>query len=436
VHLAGDDRVLDDPPQSLFALVAVTLAGVAFSAASAGLGALGEARLHAIAEEDDTRGRAAQEVLARLPQLRARLVVGRFTSIVAMSVLALVAAGDTASAITWLIPTAIVYGLLADLTSSVVRRRAARVALPLIRLMRPLELLMAPIALPMVMLRSLTERWVETAAEENPAQITALAVEHMIDAGEEQGSIEEGHAEMLRSLLDFRDTVTREVMVPRPRVVAFSLSTAIDDLLAGVVESGHSRYPVYGEGPDQVEGVLYAKDLFQAVRTVKDPATLELQHLIRKPAFMVSDEAKIVDVLREMQARRSHLAIVKDEFGATSGVITLEDILEEIVGEIQDEYDDDEDVARISEVTPGQYNVDGAMLVDDLETELDATLREGTSSDTIGGLVVELAGRVPVVGDVVQVGEFDLTVMEVDGRRVSLLQLSPRTAAAEREAAG
>ena len=106
------------------------------------------------------------------------------------------------------------------------------------------------------------------------------------------------------------------------------------------------------------------------------------------------------------------------------------------MGEIQDEYDDDEDVARISEVTPGQYNVDGAMLVDDLETELDATLREGTSSDTIGGLVVELAGRVPVVGDVVQVGEFDLTVMEVDGRRVSLLQLSPRTAPAEREAAG
>ena len=139
--------------------MAVTLAGVAFSAASAGLGALGEARLHAIAEEDDARGRAAQDVLARLPQLRARLVVGRFTSIVAMSVLALVAAEDTSSAITWLIPTAVVYGLLADLTSSVVRRRAARVALPLIRLMRPLELLMSPIALPMVALRSLTERW-------------------------------------------------------------------------------------------------------------------------------------------------------------------------------------------------------------------------------------------------------------------------------------
>jgi CBS domain containing-hemolysin-like protein len=241
---------------------------------------------------------------------------------------------------------------------------------------------------------------------------------------------------MLRSLLDFRDTVTREVMVPRPRVVAFSLSTEIPTLLDGVVESGHSRYPVYGDGPDQIEGVLYAKDLFQALRGVQEPTDLELATLIRKPAFLVSDEAKIVDVLREMQARRSHLAIVKDEFGATSGVITLEDILEEIVGEIQDEYDDDEDVARISEVTPGQYNVDGAMLVDDLETELDTTLREGTSSDTIGGLMVELAGRVPVVGDVVQVGEFDLTVKEVDGRRVSLLQLSPRSTDAEQGATG
>jgi CBS domain containing-hemolysin-like protein len=185
-----------------------------------------------------------------------------------------------------------------------------------------------------------------------------------------------------------------------------------------------------------VEGILYAKDLFQALRGVQDPSELELATLIRKPAFMVSDEAKIVDILREMQARRSHLAIVKDEFGATSGVITLEDILEEIVGEIQDEYDDDEDVARISEVTPGQYNVDGAVLVDDLETELDTTLRVGTSSDTIGGLMVELAGRVPVVGDVVHVGDFDLTVKEVDGRRVSLLQLSPRSTDAEQGATG
>ena len=114
----------------------------------------------------------------------------------------------------------------------------------------------------------------------------------------------------------------------------------------------------------------------------------------------------------------------------------LEDIIEEIVGEIQDEYDDDEDVARISEVTPGQYNVDGAMLVDDLETTLDTTLRDGTSSDTIGGLAVELAGRLPMVGDVVQVGDYDLTIKEVDGRRVSLLQLSPRTVDEEQGATG
>ncbi|MCA9575012.1 MAG: HlyC/CorC family transporter [Sandaracinaceae bacterium] len=427
---------MDDPPQTLFALALVTFAGVAFSATSGGLAALGEARLHAIAEEGDARGRAAQDVLARLPQLRTRLVVGRFICIVAMALLALRATQDPQAAVLWLIPAAIVYGVLADVASSITRRRAARMALPLVRFMRPLELLVAPVAVPMVLLRRLTERWVEPAQEENPAQITALAVEHMIDAGEEQGSIEEGHAEMLRSLLDFRDTVTREVMVPRPRVVAFSLTTDMPALLDGVVESGHSRYPVYGDGPDQIEGILYAKDLFQALRGVQDPAELELGSLIRKPAFMVSDAAKIVDVLREMQARRSHLAIVKDEFGATSGVITLEDILEEIVGEIQDEYDDDEDVARISEVTPGQYNVDGAMLVDDLETELDATLREGTSSDTIGGLMVELAGRVPVVGDVVQVGDFELTVKEVDGRRVSLLQLTPRTTPEEQGATG
>lgn len=427
---------MDDPPQTLFALAAITLTGVAFSATGAGLAALGEARLHAIADEGDARGKSAQRVLARLPRLRARLVVGRFVSIVAMAMLALRASSDTAAAVTWLLPTSIVYGILADVTSSVVRRRAARVALPLVQLMRPLELLVAPLALPLVLLRTLTERWVETAPEDNPAQITALAVEHMIDAGEEQGSIEEGHAEMLRSLLDFRDTVTREVMVPRPRVVAFSLSMPIPELLDGVVESGHSRYPVYGDGPDQIEGILYAKDLFQALRAVQDPNDLALATLIRKPAFMVSDQAKIVDVLREMQGRRSHLAIVKDEFGATSGVITLEDILEEIVGEIQDEYDDDEDVARISEVTPGQYNVDGAMLVDDLETTLDTTLRDGTSSDTIGGLAVELAGRLPMVGDVVQVGDYDLTIKEVDGRRVSLLQLSPRTVDEEQGATG
>ena len=423
---------MDDPSHTIAAVAFLSLLGAVYAAASAGISALGEAHLHAIAEENDKRGDTARRVLARLPVLQTRLIVGRFLCVVLVTALALQAAGswEIAPVLTWLVPALLAYSLSVELASALVRRKASSLALVVVRYARPLELVAAPFALPAISVRWLAERWIASARESDPAHIAALAVEHLIDEGEEQGSIDEQHAEMLRSLLDFRDTVAREVMVPRPRVVAFTVATETVDVLRGVVDSGHSRYPVYGKSVDQVEGILYAKDLFHALQQLGEPGAVDISRLIRRPVFFVAEDALIVEVLREMQVRRSHLAIVKDEFGATAGIITLEDILEEIVGEIQDEYDDDEDLARVSEVTPGEYAVDGAYLVDDLEGSLDAEIRDGRSSDTVGGLVTEIAGRVPAPGEVFHAGDYALTVLSVEGGRVTHVRVSPRELAA------
>ena len=405
----------------------ITLFGAIYAAASSGLSAIGEAKLHALAEESDAQGTLAKAILARVETLRARLVVGRFASIVLVTFVLVRAAGlrDLATLGTWLAGGLLAYGLIVEVASAIVRQRGTVAGLRAIRLARPLELFISPLALPAVAVRALAARFVAEVPEEHAAQLTALAVEHMIDEGEEEGTIDEGHAEMLRSLLDFRDTVAREVMVPRPRVVAFRVDAAIAEVLERVVSSGHSRFPVYGSSEDQVEGVVYAKDLFNAVPQGEGDAKGTLREVMRTPVFVVQESSLIGAVLAEMQRRRSHLAIVKDEFGATAGIITIEDILEEIVGEIQDEYDSDEDVARVSEVTPGHYIVDGAYLVDDLEESLGADLRRGASSDTVGGLCVEVRGTLPEAGDEIVIGAFVLSVEEVDAGRVSRVRVRP-----------
>src|SRR5690606_22465474 len=167
-------------------------------------------------------------------------------------------------------------------------------------------------------------------------------VEHMIEQREESGSIPADFAELLLSVLEFKDTVAREVMVPRTQMKAIEIDTSIDEVLDIIVREGHSRYPVYRDRPDHIEGILYAKDLFRILKNGERDKHHSLHRIIRRPVLFVAETHKTGRLLREMQARRFHLAIVVDEFGGTSGIVTLEDILEEIVGEIRDEHDTEE----------------------------------------------------------------------------------------------
>jgi len=334
----------------------------------------------------------------------------------------LLQSSGTAAALFGAVGIAVTYAIVATVAGAVVRQRSGRATLRVWRWLRPLDLLLTPLALPLSWVRDLVTRLVPTVRVQDPDRVTQLTVEHVIEQGEETGTIGEDHAQMLRSVLEFKNTVAREIMVSRTQVVAFDIDTTIDQVLVSVIESGHSRYPVYRGQIDQVEGILYAKDLFQVLRSTSDASSILLTDVIRKPVFFAAESQKIGVLLREMQRRRSHLAVVVDEFGGAAGIVTLEDIVEEIVGEIQDEHD--EDTPLVYERVPGHYFVDAAISVYDLEEKLgEAICEDKTDFDSLGGMLVQLAGQVPAIGETLVAGAYRVVVLDADERRVRRVEM-------------
>ena len=389
---------------------------VLYSAANAGLGALGDARIRAIAEgETGSLRLEALRCVEHGRAIRTRLLVGRVLSVSTAAGCAALLGQRWHGWLALGAATAVGlgYAVLAELGSTVARRRASKAALRLLRVLRPLELIAWPIAAPIRALGKLTGRLVPAPAVE--VEVAARTVEKIIDKSEAKGEIQESQAKLLRSVLEFRDTVAREVMVPRTQVVAFDAETPMVDVLSAIEENGHSRYPVYRGSMDHVDGILYAKDVFGALRHGVE--NLALSDLVRSTVFFAPETQKISTLLAEMQARRFHLAVVVDEFGGAAGVVTLEDILEEIVGEIEDEHDDDD--LLIHPDGPGRYVAAASISVYDLEKHLgeDIDGKDG-DFDSLGGLLVQLAGRVPEIGSEVTVGAYVMRVVGGDDRHV------------------
>ncbi len=226
--------------------------------------------------------------------------------------------------------------------------------------------------------------------------------------------------ELISSILDFADTIVREVMVPRPDIVTLDSTATTDQALDVVIAAGLSRVPVVGEGVDDVVGVLYAKDLLKHFDD--DNAPRPVVELARPPYF-VPETKPVLDLLREMQGNQVHLAIVVDEFGGTAGLVTIEDLLEEIVGEIVDEYDEEEPM--VTRLDDGDYVVDARMPIHDLSDVIGADL-PNEDWDTVGGLVLGLAGRVPLEGEEFALDDHVFVADRVQGRRVARVRLRPR----------
>jgi CBS domain containing-hemolysin-like protein len=257
-------------------------------------------------------------------------------------------------------------------------------------------------------------------AEESPEGpiVTTEELKVMVAASEEEGLIEQQERTMIDNILELEEVSVREIMVPRPDVVAVTVSTTIREAVEVFVREGYSRVPVYRESIDDVVGILYAKDLFPFV--VDNRLGDRVGELVR-PANFVPESKKCDDLLRELQQQRVHIAIVVDEYGGTSGLVTIEDLLEEIVGEIQDEFDVEEQ--KIVPEGNGSAIVDGSASIDDVNDALALDLTT-EQVDTIGGLVYEKLGRVPVVGDQVRVDRAELTVVGAHGRRVTRVRVN------------
>ena len=317
---------------------------------------------------------------------------------------------------------ALFYSVTATVSTTLARQRPRKITLSLLRWTRPLEWVLAPLATPMHLIGTLVQKIVPIGVEENPARVAQLAVEHIIDESEEKGSIGEDQAAMLRSVLEFKNTVAREIMVPRTQIVAFSIDTSLDDVLKTIMEFGHSRYPVYRDQIDHIEGILYAKDLFAHLQNKDGSTSADLGSLLRKPVIMAPETQKIGMLLTEMQARKSHLVVVVDEFGGASGIVTLEDVVEEIVGDIQDEHD--EEVPLVHAAGPGRFFVDPSVSLYDFEAAIEESICEDKAGfDTLGGWLVQIAGRVPEVGQRLRAGPFEVHILEADARRVTRVDM-------------
>jgi CBS domain containing-hemolysin-like protein len=250
------------------------------------------------------------------------------------------------------------------------------------------------------------------------AEISAEELKLIVERGGEQGILEAEEEQMIHAVIELGKRRVHEVMVPRTDIVGLEVDGTFEEAVNRIIAEGHSRLPVWERSVDQVVGILYAKDLLRFLKEASaDPPPIRA--LLRTPVF-VPESITIDDLLHELQRRKVHLAVVLDEYGGTAGLVTIEDLLEEIVGEIQDEYDEEEPmVVRLDE---DRARIDGRASVDELgelwdDLNVDALLEDRDEYDTIGGLVFHRIGGVPKPGDQVRVGELTLTVETTDGRR-------------------
>jgi CBS domain containing-hemolysin-like protein len=236
----------------------------------------------------------------------------------------------------------------------------------------------------------------------------------LVDMAEARGVVERGEREMIQSVFELGSTIAREVMVPRTDVVWIESTKTVPQALALALRSGFSRIPVVADNIDDVVGLVYLKDVIRRAQDPERARQTKIDEVMRTPTFV--PESKPVDeLLREMQARNSHMAIVIDEYGGTAGLVTIEDILEEIVGEIRDEYD----VERppVEELPDGAYRLTARLPVEDLGELFDVELPRGDDVETVGGLMAQLLGRVPIPGSSVTAYGLQLTAVNAGGRR-------------------
>ncbi|OGP69839.1 MAG: hypothetical protein A2Z73_03800 [Deltaproteobacteria bacterium RBG_13_60_28] len=252
-------------------------------------------------------------------------------------------------------------------------------------------------------------------------------IQSIIGVGEERGLISRQEGELIQSIFEFKDTLVREVMVPRLEMVGVERHTPLDQIINLVLEKGHSRLPVFAGDIDHIKGILLAKDLLVFWQTPEE--TWDLGRVLRPPYF-IPESKKISDLLRDLVERKTQIAIVIDEYGGTAGLITLEDILEEIVGEIYDEYDRME--PRLIPEDDGSVLVDARLDVEELMDHFGLPRPEG-KFESVGGLLIHLLGRVPLVNDRVAVENLELTVVAADERRAKQVRAQPLAPAEESE---
>ncbi len=396
-----------------------------------------KARLRQLIEEGVGSARTAERLAENASRLLATTQLGMMlTSFFAGGVVAVVSAPPLAKVMQPLLGEAshpvafvlvvflaavvmLIFGELVPETIAV--QYSERLALWLARPLAVISILAIPMVQLMVWLSNLVSRLFGAEPRSEMPFVTEEEIKTMVDAGEEEGVIQEEEKEMIYSIFELGDTLAREVMIPRIDLVTLDVRTPMLEALDTIMEAGHSRIPVYEETIDNVQGLLYAKDLLPYLREGRTDVPLKS---ILRQAYFIPETKKASDLLPDLQQRRVHMAVVVDEYGGVAGLVTIEDLLEEIVGEIQDEYDTEEPFVEF--ITDNVYVFDARVDLDDLNRLMGVSLPTA-DSDTLGGFIYSALGKVPAVGDQVVFDDMDFTVQSVTGRRIKKVRVERRS---------
>jgi putative hemolysin len=392
-----------------------------------------KARLRQLIEEGVGSARTAERLAEDASRLLATTQLGMMlTSFFGGAVVAVVSAPPLADVMpSWLgaagYPIAFVIVVFAAamamlifaelVPETIALQYSERLALWLARPLALIAVLAMPVVHLLVWVSNAISRLFGAPPQRGISIVTEEEIKTLVDAGEEEGVIQEEEKEMIYSIFELGDTLAREVMVPRIDVVALEVSTPMLEALDTIMEAGHSRIPVYRETIDYVEGVLYAKDLLPYLRQGR--TDIPLKKILRE-AYFIPETKRASDLLPDLQQRRVHMAVVVDEYGGMAGLVTIEDLLEEIVGEIQDEYDTEEPFVEF--VSETEYVFDARVDLDDLNRLMDIGLPTD-DSDTLGGFIYTELGKVPVIGDRVAFEDINFTVESVAGRRIKKVRV-------------
>lgn len=423
-------------------LIFLFLASAFFSGSEVALFSLEASAVDSLDDSADSSSRHLRALLEQSHHVSLSILLLNTLVNVSAAILAAMLVADVATSLGWnltwtvvvemfvlsfllLVVSEITPRLFASRNAPRVRRLVARPLLALHRMVSPLSRLLA---------RTMTSVQ-QRVSSDRERGMSADDLRAVAEIGEARGTLEEEERDLIHSIVEFGETTVREVMVSRLDVVALPTSASLQEALETIRSSGHSRLPLYVEHLDNILGIVYAKDLLPYLSQIDDGKRVDWTRLARPPMFVPLGK-KLDDLLKDFQSRKTHLAIVVDEYGGTAGLVTLEDLLEEIVGEIRDEHDLPEPLPYET-VAPNVYRVDASLNLDDFLDDFDLDLdTDAFDFETLGGLFFHLTGEIPDEGDEATYGPLTLRVEEVENNRIKrvLVEVAPRPVEADGEA--
>lgn len=397
-------------------LVIFIMLSAFFSASESALMSVSKVKIRHAVQEGDDRARTVDLLLKNPSKLLTTILVGNNVVNIASSALATTLAlhiwGPQGALISTVVMTfaVLIFGEIAPKTFAT--QNAERIAYFSSPYLLFLSAVIKPLIRVLVKITNLLVRLAGGDPHQERPFVTEDEIIRFVNVGEEEGVIEEGEKEMIHSIFEFDDTVVREIMVPRIDIVAVEVDIPLREAVELIIEHGHSRIPVYNGTIDNIIGILYAKDLLQFVHT--DYGELTVSKLLRR-AYYVPENKKVNQLLSELRKERVHMAILLDEYGGTAGIVTIEDLIEEIVGDIQDEYDVED--ADYSFISNAELIIDAGMPIDEFNDLLNVSLPE-EDYDTVGGVVLSILGHLPVPGEQLEYDHLILTIQEMTGHRI------------------